>query len=112
MKILTLFPPVAFAVFAMSAPAIAATLTGQQFMDLHAGKCVSYTGPSIGTQCYAADGTTQYDDTTYGTDTGTWEVRGNEVCERFVNDPGLDCGLITSMGGGTYSDGSYTWTIN
>jgi len=112
MKISNLIPTAAFAVLAMSAPAFAQTLTGQQFVDLHAGKCVSYTGESTGTQCYGADGTTRYEDNTYGSDTGTWEVRGNDVCERFIKDPGLDCGPVSAAGGGRYTDGYYTWTIN
>lgn len=97
---------------AFAAPAMAQQLTGQSFIDLHADKCVSYSGESSGVQCYSGDGTTQYDDTTYGSDTGTWEVRGNEVCEQFTQEPAWDCGPIMSLGDGVFGDGAYTWTIN
>lgn len=97
---------------AFAAPAAAQQLTGQSFIDLHAGKCVSYSGESEGVQCYNADGTTRYDDTTYGSDTGNWEVRGNDVCEMFTQEPRWDCGPVMSLGAGQFSDGAYTWTIN
>jgi hypothetical protein len=63
-------------------------------------------------QCYNADWTTRYDDTTYGTDTGNWEVRGNDVCERLTQEPFWECGPVRSFGNGQFGDGAYTWTIN
>ena len=103
-------PATAFVAFA--SPAAAQQLTGQQFIDTHAGKCLTYSGPTSGTQCYNADGTTAYEDETYGSDTGTWIIRGDDVCVRYTQEPALDCGPVSNAGGGSFTDGTYTWTID
>ncbi|MCK0096733.1 hypothetical protein MWU60_14220 [Yoonia sp. F2084L] len=107
-----IMPVTALGFTLLATPATAQQLTGQQFIDSHAGKCLTYTGPTNGTQCYNADGTTSYDDAIYGTDTGEWSVRGDDICVRYTKEPALDCGPVTSVGGGSYTDGSYTWTLN
>lgn len=105
-------PAAALALVAMASPAVANQLIGQQFIDTHVGKCLTYTGPTTGTQCYNADGTTAYEDTTYGSDTGIWIIRGDDVCVRYTSEPALDCGPVNSLGNGKYTDGSYIWTTN
>jgi hypothetical protein len=97
---------------ALASPAVAEKLTGQEFVDTHAGNCLTYTGPSSGTQCYRADGTTAYEDETYGSDTGTWTVQGDDVCETFTQEPALDCGPVSRTNDGGFTDGVYTWTID
>ncbi len=105
-------PAAAIGFVAIASPAAANQLTGQQFVDIHAGKCLSYTGPSVGTECYNTDGTTAYEDESYGNDNGTWIMQGDNVCVRYTQEPALDCGPVSSVGGGAYTDGEYTWTIN
>lgn len=109
----SLIRSIAIAGFVFAAgTAQAQQISGADFIATHAGNCVSYTGPSAGVQCYAADGTTNYNDTTYGTDTGQWEVRGDDVCETWVKEPGWDCGPVTQTADNTFTDGTYTWTLN
>lgn len=96
----------------VASPTFAQQLTGAEFVSTHAGKCVSYSGPSAGIQCFGADGKMNYDDRTYGTDTGRWEVRGNDVCENWVKEPGWHCGPVSRSGSNSFTDGSYTWTLN
>lgn len=105
-------PVAGLSLLLFAAPATAQQLTGQEFIDTHAGKCLTYTGPTDGTQCYNADGTTSYQDEVYGTDTGQWLIRGDDVCVRYTKEPALDCGPVSSVGDGSYTDGSYTWTID
>jgi len=112
MTIRPLSATLAFGIVLAAGGAQASTLTGQQFIDTHAGKCITYTGPSKGKQCYGADGSTNYNDQSYGKDTGTWSVRGNEICVTWKKDPGLACGPVSAAGGGKYTDGEYTWTID
>lgn len=91
--------------------ATAAELTGQEVLDTHSGKCLTYSGPTSGTQCYNADGTTTYDDASYGTGAGTWSMQGNDLCEKYPGEP-IDCGPISRVADGQFSDGTYTWVIN
>ncbi len=98
-----------FVMFAGTASA--AELSAQEVLDTHIGNCMSYSGPTTGTQCYSADGTTTYDDTTYGTGAGVWSMQGNNMCIKYPREP-IDCGPISRAADGTFSDGSYTWTIN
>lgn len=90
----------------------AQTLGAQEIVSLHAGQCISYWGPSRGTQCFGADGTTSYNDRSYGRDTGRWEMRGDEMCVNWNSDPGWDCGPIWRVDATTFSDGEYTWRLN
>lgn len=90
----------------------AAPLTGEAFKRTHVGKCISYTGESVGTQCYHADGTMDYEDESYGTDTGTWSVKDDTICQEWSMEPGVSCTAFEDEGDGVYSDGGYSWTIN
>ena len=91
----------------------AEVLSAEEVVSLHAGQCITYWGVSEGTQCFTADGRTNYDDTTYGTDNGRWEMRGNEMCVNWDSEPGgFECGPITRVDATTFSDGDYNWTIN
>ena len=96
----------------MTSDAQAQQLSAAEFQSTHSGRCVSYSGPSVGTQCFGADGTTSYDDQTYGTDTGRWTMRGDSVCVNWRSEPGWDCGPITRTGAATFTDGEYGWTLN
>ncbi len=87
-----LAPLAAATVFAFATSAQAQTLSGQQFIDTHSGKCISYWGESEGTQCFKANGTTSYNDKSYGKDTGTWTVKGNEMCVTWSQEGVEDCG--------------------
>lgn len=96
----------------MASEAQGQQLSGAEFQSTHAGRCISYSGPSVGTQCFGADGTTNYEDQTYGTDTGRWIVRGNDVCTNWRSEPGWDCGPVSKTGANTFTDGEYNWTLN
>ncbi len=91
--------------------AAAGVLTGEQFVETHAGKCIAYEGESKGVQCYHADGTMDYDDESYGKDAGTWSVKDNTICQEWSAEPGVSCVPFSDDGNGTYSEGAYTWTI-
>ncbi|MEM1079866.1 MAG: hypothetical protein AAGI09_15225 [Pseudomonadota bacterium] len=91
--------------------ASAANLTAEEFKSIHTGKCFDYSGPTKGQQCFNADGTTTYTDESYGSDTGKWTMRSNQVCVNWSAEPGWDCGAIARVSADTYSDGEYTWTI-
>ena len=96
-------------VFASSASA--AELSAQEILDTHIGKCMTYSGPTTGTQCYNADGTTTYDDASYGTGAGNWSLQANSLCVKYPREP-IDCGPISRAADGQYTDGSYTWLMN
>lgn len=96
----------------LASSAQADTLTADEVVSLHAGECITYWGPSDGTQCFTADGVTTYDDASWGSDTGRWEMRGDEMCVEWQGEPGVECGPIWRVDADTYSDGDYTWTIN
>ncbi len=87
-------------------------LSADEVVSLHSGECITYWGPSRGTQCFDADGSTNYDDQSWGTDTGVWEMRGNEMCVEWQSEPGMDCGPIWRVDAETFTDGEYSWTIN
>lgn len=110
-KPLALLGAAALALSFAASPAVAATLTGAQFMETHVGKCISYKGESVGVQCFHADGTMDYDDKTYGKDTGNWSVDGDKICQEWSAEPGVTCTAFKVDGSGVYSDGGYTWTI-
>mgnify|MGYP001799923349 CR=1 FL=1 len=95
----------------LTGTAAAAEMTAQEIMDTHIGKCMTYAGPTTGTQCYQTDGVTTYQDATYGTGSGQWSFQENELCVKYTGEP-IDCGPITRVSENTYSDGTYTWTIN
>lgn len=99
---------------AMTATAAQAdALSAQEVLALHTDQCITYWGLSEGTQCFTADGRTNYDDTTYGTDTGRWEMRGDEMCVNWDGEAGgFDCGPIWRVDADTFTDGDYNWTIN
>lgn len=60
------YPRAAFAILVaglcMTSAAKAEQFSGAEFQSTHAGQCVSYAGPSIGTQCLDANGSTNYTD--------------------------------------------------
>lgn len=87
-------------------------MNGAEFTSTHSGKCVTYSGPSTGTQCFGTNGATNYDDKSYGTDTGRWEVRGDDVCTNWKKEPGWDCGPVSRTGANSFTDGEYSWTLN
>lgn len=93
-------------------PALAQHLTQAEILATHAGQCYSYTGPSSGTECLNADWTASYDDARYGSSTGQWATEGDDLCVNWASDPGWDCGPVTRVGGNTFTDGTYTWTLN
>lgn len=111
MRILT---PLAAAglVAALISPAQANTLSANEIVTLHAGQCISYWGPTRGTQCFEANGTTTFNDRRWGRDTGQWEMRGNEMCVKWSSDADFDCGPIWRVDAETFTDGEYTWRIN
>ena len=104
----------ALSVLALTAPAVQAqTLSAKEVISLHADQCITYWGPSEGTQCFIADGRTTYDDRSWGTDTGRWEMRGNEMCVNWDGEAGgFECGPIRRVDADTFTDGDYSWTIN
>lgn len=82
------------------------------FKETHVGHCIVYTGDSDGRQCYAADGTSSYDDKTYGEDTGEWKIKGNEICVKWSKEGKWICEAWTRTGDNAYSDGGeYTWHV-
>ncbi len=92
--------------------AIAAGMSAKEFKDTHVGKCVTYKGPSNGTQCYNANGTSTYNDASYGKDTGSWEFRNGQFCVTWSKEGSMACTTYNSDGNGQYSGGGYTWTVN
>jgi hypothetical protein len=106
------FSAAAIVFAALSSAASADVLTGDEFIATHVGKCISYQGESNGVQCFHADGTMDYDDESYGKDTGTWSVSGDTICLEWSADPGVSCVPYNDDGDGNYSEGAYTWTIN
>lgn len=99
----------ALALFATGAQA--QPLTNDEFQATHVGKCVAYTGASNGTQCYNADGTASYDDTSYGTDKGTWTFSDGQFCVKWSKEAGTACSTYSHDGNGGYTSGDYTWKI-
>ncbi len=98
---------------APTAEAQGEALSAQEITRLHADQCISYWGPSQGTQCFTADGRTTYDDQSYGTDTGRWGLRGDEMCVDWDGEAGgFDCGPIWRVDAQTFTDGEYSWTID
>lgn len=91
----------------------AEAMSAEEIVALHTDQCITYWGASEGTQCFTAAGVTTYDDTTYGTDTGRWEMREDEMCVAWDGEGGeFECGPITRVDAETFSDGDYQWTIN
>ncbi len=106
--------PAAFAalLFSSATFASAGIVTEQMFIDTHVGNCAAYTGPSTGTQCYEADGTTTYSDESYGSDNGTWEMRGDEVCVKWSRETATACNVYIKQADGSFSAATgYKWTI-
>jgi len=94
-------------------PALAGELSEQAFQDSHVGKCLTYWGPTKGTQCFSADGTTSYDDEEYGTDQGTWRYRRGEICVTWSKEGDEICQTYTRNSDGTFSDESdYVWRVD
>jgi hypothetical protein len=103
----------AFAIIFGASAGFAAPLTEQEFIDSHAGRCVTYSGPTDGTQCYDADGATRYDDESYGTDTGTWAFANGRVCSSWSKESGAACDAVSVNDDGSFSGSSgYSWRIN
>ena len=103
----------AAALLAMSTTsAFAAGMSDAEFTNTHVGKCVTYKGPSDGVQCYQANGTAIYDDTSYGKDSGTWTFSNGQFCVKWSKESGTACTVYESNGGGQFSGGGYTWTVN
>ena len=101
---------IALALSFSAVAAQASQLTAAEFEATHKGKCVSYSGPSAGTECFNADGTASYDDATYGSASGTWSMKGNDLCVKYSGSP-MDCGPVMRSDAG-FTDGSYTWVVN
>ncbi|MEM9912182.1 MAG: hypothetical protein AAF922_15500 [Pseudomonadota bacterium] len=99
----------AFALLAGTAQA--QQLTDAEFEATHVGKCVAYTGASDGTQCYNADGTASYDDTSYGTDKGTWTFSKGQFCVKWSKEAGTACSTYSHDGNGGFTSGDYTWQV-
>ncbi len=47
-------------------------LSAQEIVSMHSGECITYWGPMRGTQCFEANGSINYDDQSWGRDTGVW----------------------------------------
>lgn len=92
--------------------ATASGMSDAEFQNTHVGKCVTYSGPSNGTQCYNPDGTATYDDTSYGADSGTWTFANGQFCVKWSQESGTACTTYQNDGGGSFSGGGYTWTVN
>ncbi|MEQ9260718.1 MAG: hypothetical protein RIG84_16650 [Roseovarius sp.] len=87
-------------------------VTEAMFLDTHVGNCVAYAGPSSGRQCYAADGTTTYEDQSYGTDSGTWEYRDGQVCVKWSREVAESCNAYLREPDGTFSAATgYAWAV-
>lgn len=95
---------------AFAVPANAASMTADEITASHAGKCILYSGPTEGRQCFGADGKASYDDKTYGTDTGSWKIEADKVCVSWDAEPGFNCAAWT-RDGDVFSDGAYRWTL-
>ena len=104
----------ALSFLALAAPAAQADALGaEEIVALHADRCITYWGPSEGTQCFTADGRTNYDDRSWGTDTGRWEMRGNDMCVNWDGEAGgFECGPIWRVDAETLTDGDYSWRLN
>ncbi len=87
-------------------------LTAAQFTDTHVGNCIAYSGESSGTQCFNADGSASYDDKSYGKDTGTWRLNGDEVCITWSQEGSESCEAYKTDGQGRYMGNGYSWTVN
>ncbi|MEO0328139.1 MAG: hypothetical protein AAF217_06015 [Pseudomonadota bacterium] len=98
--------------FVAANSALAGPVSEDAFVETHVGKCISYSGPTAGTQCYNADGTTNYDDKRYGTDTGTWEYRDGKVCVKWSKETSENCQVYTEEPDGSFKDaGGYSWSL-
>ncbi|MEM7172740.1 MAG: hypothetical protein AAF530_21435 [Pseudomonadota bacterium] len=95
-----------------TAPVYAMDLTESEIMETHIGSCVTYWGDSKGTQCYHADGTTEYNDESYGKDTGTWRIKDDQFCVTWSNEGSETCFTYSTDGNGKYYSGGYEWTID
>lgn len=91
---------------------MAQTLSANEVVALHSGKCISYRGPTRGTQCFESSGRATYNDRRWGQGGGQWVVRGNDMCMMWDDEDDWDCGPIWRVDANTYTDGEYTWTIN
>lgn len=92
--------------------AFAGPVSEEGFVETHVGKCISYSGPTTGTQCYNADGSTSYDDKRYGTDTGTWEYRDGKICVKWSKEASENCQVYTQESDGSFKDaGGYSWSL-
>lgn len=93
-------------------PAIASPLTEDMFVETHVGKCISYSGPTIGTQCYNADGTVSYEDETYGADNGTWAYRDGKICVKWSKEASENCQAYKQEEDGSFTDAAgYGWSL-
>lgn len=103
----------AFCAFGSMASAASEEVTEQMFLETHVGKCINYTGGSVGRQCYRADGTTDYDDKTYGKDTGKWKWEDGKNCVAYSASPNSwTCtAWVVKDGVYSYANGDYSWTI-
>ncbi|MEM9498597.1 MAG: hypothetical protein AAGA28_11810 [Pseudomonadota bacterium] len=86
-------------------------LTEAEFNATHVGKCVAYTGASEGTQCYKADGTANYDDASYGNDTGKWTFSNGQFCVKWSKEAGTTCSTYSHDGNGGFTSGDYSWKV-
>ncbi|MBM3615633.1 MAG: hypothetical protein FJX28_09435 [Alphaproteobacteria bacterium] len=112
-KYATLPLTLAFCVLGGMASAEAEKVTEEIFIATHVGKCINYTGGSEGRQCYRADGTTDYDDKSYGKDNGNWKWENGRYCVAYSAAPdSWTCqDFVVKDGVYSYANGEYSWTI-
>ncbi|MEM6375165.1 MAG: hypothetical protein AAF686_02935 [Pseudomonadota bacterium] len=93
-----------------SAP-VMRVMTASELLSTHTGVCTSYSGPSAGSECFNADGTASYNDTTYGTGSGSWRLEANKLCTNYGE--GETCATVMTDGSGRFvsSESGYSWTV-
>ena len=86
-------------------------LTGAEIKAELIGKTWSYRGKSTGTTVYGANGTVSYTDKKWGSDSGTWWIKGNKWCRKYKKNKKVQCLTYTRLGRSKYKTNSgYTMT--
>lgn len=83
-------------------------LSEVELRDRMIGKCVEYTGPTNGSECFSPDGTLVYDDDVWGAVVGIWEIRNDEFCVTYDDEP-ESCALIYETENGRLTDRTFSW---
>ncbi|MCC5984501.1 MAG: hypothetical protein JJU42_09070 [Rhodobacteraceae bacterium] len=94
------------------ATGMAQHLSANDIVELHSGQCITYRGPTRGTQCFEASGRATYNDRRWGRGAGQWQMLGNDMCVMWDDETEWDCGPIWRVDAATFTDGEFTWTIN